>query len=166
LPRHKNQNIFLHPNYHGYTLDDAACERLLQAASDRGLIVQLALIMEDERTLHPLVRVPAVDARPLAGIVAKLPQLKLVLVNCFRTLRIDQSRALADTGQVYFEVSMLEGVGGIAKLLEAVPRERVLFGSYYPFFYLESALLKLRESPLDDATLRAITQANAARLLA
>jgi len=42
----------------------------------------------------------------------------------------------------------------------------VLFGSYYPFFYFESALLKLQESDLDEASRRAIREHNARQLIA
>jgi predicted TIM-barrel fold metal-dependent hydrolase len=60
---------------------------------------------------------------------------------------------------------MQEGVGGITTLLEHAPLDRVLFGSHFPFFYLESALLKLRESELAQFQLDAITHLNASQLL-
>ena len=59
----------------------------------------------------------------------------------------------------------MEGVGGVANLLKQVPAERVVFGSYAPFFYFESALLKLKESVLSDAQARAIRAGNARKLL-
>jgi predicted TIM-barrel fold metal-dependent hydrolase len=42
----------------------------------------------------------------------------------------------------------------------------VLFGSHAPFFYFEAAPLKLQESDLHGATLRAVAELNARRLLA
>ena len=65
---------------------------------------------------------------------------------------------------MYVEIAMHEGVGGIAQLLKRVPLERTLFGSYFPFFIFEAALLKLRESELTAAQRNAITNANAKRL--
>jgi predicted TIM-barrel fold metal-dependent hydrolase len=41
----------------------------------------------------------------------------------------------------------------------------VLFGSYYPYFDFESALLKMRESGLDETTQKAIFADNARRLV-
>jgi predicted TIM-barrel fold metal-dependent hydrolase len=60
---------------------------------------------------------------------------------------------------------MLESVGGVAKLLDHVPVDRVLFGSYAPFFYADSAHLKLRESDLNETELNAIRAGNAASIL-
>ncbi len=72
---------------------------------------------------------------------------------------------LSYTGEVYFDFARLEGVGGINRLLEAVPEDRVLFGSYFPFFYFESALLKLKEAALTESQQEAILEGNAALLL-
>jgi uncharacterized protein len=46
-----------------------------------------------------------------------------------------------------------------------VPADRVLFGSYAPFFYFESALLKLKESGLSQSELAPIRRKNACKLL-
>jgi uncharacterized protein len=162
---HRMPGIRLHPNYHGYKLDDPDFRRLLRMAAERGLIVQLALVMEDERMMHPLLRVEPVDTAPLADLVKQIPGLRLVLLNALRTLRAKPLLDLLAAGDVYVEISMLEGVGGIANLLAQVPVERVLFGSYAPLFYFESALLKLKESPLTEEQRRAIRTSNAQRLL-
>ena len=162
---HRMPGIRLHPNYHGYKLDDPLVAELFAIAAERELIVQLAVTMEDERTQHPLVQVPHVDLTPLVELAKKFPQLRVVLLNAFRSLRGELVDRLAATGQVYFEIAELEGVGGLAKLVQQVTAERVLFGSYYPFFYFESALLKLRESELGRIQLKAICEGNARRWL-
>lgn len=162
---HKMKGIRLHPNYHGYTLDTPVFANLLRRSAELGLLVQIALIMEDERTLHPLMRVPPVDVTPLPALLRELPQLQLMLVNAFRTLRLEEAKRLANAGNIVFEISMLEGVGGIHNLLQQIPVERILFGSHAPFFYFESAALKLKESVLTEEELGLIRGGNARKKL-
>ena len=163
---HSMRGIRLHPNYHGYRLDDPAFARLVRLAVQRRLVVQLALVLEDERMMHPRLRVEPVDPGPLAALARQTPGLRLVLINALRTLRGEPLRNLIAAGEIHVEISMLEGVGGVGELLGQVPADRILFGSHAPLFYFESVELKLRESRLTPALRRAICQGNARRLLA
>jgi predicted TIM-barrel fold metal-dependent hydrolase len=158
--------IRLHPNYHGYKLDDPAFARLLDLAGESGLIVQIAVAMEDERTQHALMRAPHVDAAPLLTVLPGRPKLRLELLNWFRGVKGTLLPKLAAAGQVYFDIATMEGVGGVASLLQQVPAERVVFGSHAPLFYFESAQLKLKESVLGQVELAAVSYGNARRLLA
>jgi predicted TIM-barrel fold metal-dependent hydrolase len=162
---HRMPGLRLHPNYHGYKLDDPDFVRLLRLAGERGLLVELTLIMEDQRMMHPLLRVEPTDAGPLVNLVKQIPGLRLVLLNALRTLRDQPLADLVAAGEVYVEISMLDGFVGVANLLSMVPPSRVLFGSYAPLFYFEAALLKLQESPFLDDELRSMRFENAGRLL-
>ena len=162
---HRMPGIRLHPNYHGYKLDDPDFARLLRLAAERRLIVQLVLLMEDERMMHPLLRVKPVETTPLAGLVGQTPGLRLVLLNALGKLSGLPLRELLQAGEVFVETSMLEGVGGLENMLEKVPVNRVLFGSYAPLFYFESARLKLKESRLTGEQLRSICHDNARKLV-
>jgi len=163
---HQMPGIRLHPNYHGYALDHPSFSRLLTAAAERKLIVQMAVLMEDARMMHPLLRVPPVDLAPLTAAVAKTAGLRLVLLNGLTTAsRSDKLYHLLDAGEVYVEIAMLEGVGGIESLLKDVPVERILFGSHAPSLYFESAVLKLQESALPAGPMNTISRENARRLL-
>ena len=161
---HHMPGIRLHPGYHGYKLDDPAFARLLRLAVQERLIVQLALCMEDERMMSPLLRAPAVAPAPLAGLAKQIGGLRLVLLNTRSPLGVAPLTALRGPAEVYLEIAMLEGVAAIERLLAAVPLARLCFGSHAPFYVFESALLKLQESALSDEQLRAVRHANAARL--
>lgn len=163
---HRMPGIRLHPNYHGYALDDPDFGRLLRMAGDRGLIVQLALIMEDRRMMHPLLQVEPTDAAPLPEVLKRNPGLRLVLLNGLRTLTARLLGQLMTAGEVYVDIAMLDGVHGVADLLTKAPANRVLFGSYAPLFTFEAAPLKLRETPLGEDVLKAVRFENARRLLA
>jgi len=156
--------IRLHPNYHGYNLSDPVFAELLRLARTRGLFVQLALCMEDERTQHPLMRVPPVDVTPLPDVVRNLNNPTMIVLNCYPQLKFDLKR-LASAGEIYFDLSMTEGVGGVARLVDQVAIERVLFGSHAPLFYYESAVLKMQESGLTEVQQQAIWRENALRLI-
>jgi predicted TIM-barrel fold metal-dependent hydrolase len=162
---HHMSGIRLHPTYHGYKLDDPDFARLLRLAAERGLIVQLALIMEDRRTMHPLLQVEPTDTKPLADLVKNTPGLRLLLLNSSTTLRGEPLLELVKGGEVYVDIAMLDGIGAIGNLLAQVPADRVLFGSHAPLFYFEASLLKLKESQLSEEQMRAICCDNARRLL-
>lgn len=162
---HDIRVLRIHPNYHGYDLSHPAFPELLKMSADEGLVLQIVLQMEDERTQHPLLQVPTLKTAGLAELLSQQPTAKVVLLNGMKSLRGAALTELIRAGQVFVEVSMLEGVGGIERLCDVIPVERILFGSHFPFFLLESAVLKLQESDLGSHRLAAITHQNAARLL-
>ena len=162
---HGMPGIRLLPNYHGYGIDSPDAISLLQMANDRKQIVQIAVRMEDPRTQHRLLSLPDVDLKPLIPILDGLPQLRVVVLNGLMSLSADVQTRLAQAGQVYFDIATLEGIGGMSRLMKAVPTDRILFGSHAPFFLWESADLKLKESALPEPMIHQICQTNANRLL-
>jgi uncharacterized protein len=165
---HRMPGIRVYPNYHSYTLDDPAFATLLSMASDRNLIVQIALSMEDTRTQLPLLQVPRVDPAPLAHFIPDMPQLRLVLLNLGGWGNDDANPnmvALRQANNVYFDIAMHEGVGGLARLIATTSPARVVFGSHYPFYYFESALLKVHSAGLPHDQELAVCERNAQTLL-
>ena len=162
---HRMPGIRLYPNYHRYPLDHPQFARLLALAAQRRLVVQLVVTLEDERMQHPLLQVPHVDVSPLSALLTNRPGLRLALLNWGRGVKIDQLTKLARAGQACFDIATVEGVGGVANLLSQIPFDRVVFGSYAPLFYFESALLRLKESPLTNSQLAAIRSTNAQHCL-
>ncbi|MBI4623587.1 MAG: amidohydrolase family protein [Verrucomicrobia bacterium] len=163
----KMPGIRLHPSYHGYDLKEPRFKRLLQMAAERGLVVQLVAVMEDERTQHPLVNAPAINTAPLAELVPAIPKLKLVILNSGRGIRGLSTRWLTETSRVYHDISWLEGSECIGDLFKDNPAaaNQTLFGSHAPLFQVESAVLKVRESELTPAQIQGISSVNARKLL-
>ena len=162
---HKMRGVRLHPNYHGYKLSDPIFAKLISAIAQRGLIVQLALSMEDARSQHPLLQVPIVDVAPLPDLLKPFPKLKIILLNSLQFLKGPLLLRLAAQEQISFDIATLEGVGGIQNLLAQVSAKKLLFGSHAPFFYFQSALLKIQESALPKADEDFILNRNAKLLL-
>jgi predicted TIM-barrel fold metal-dependent hydrolase len=157
--------IRLHPNYHGYKLDDPVFEAVLAKATQRKLFVQLPLTMEDDRTRHPRLSPPSVDAAPLAKLVGKVEGLRLILLNAGKAMSADQAADIVRAGDVLVDLAMVEGLEAVAKWVEAIGPDRLVLGSYAPFFYPESATLKLVESGLPESLLEKVRSANAAKML-
>jgi predicted TIM-barrel fold metal-dependent hydrolase len=162
---HGMPGIRLHPNYHSYDLNDPDFLKLLDLATSRKLVVQIAMTMEDERSQHPVCQVPHVTAGRLAEQLKQRPELHVVMLNAFRGSGGGSSGELGRLKNVWWEISMVEAVGGVKRLAERLGTDRVLFGSYAPVFIFESALFKLQESPLSESELRAITVDNAKKVL-
>jgi predicted TIM-barrel fold metal-dependent hydrolase len=165
VEQHRMTGVRLHPNYHGYGLDDPRTDDLLGQCVEHGLLVQVAVSMEDDRTQHPLMRAAAVDVRPLAKLLQKHSAAVVILLNALRSVRLEDLSGLMEAGRLFVEIATLEGVAGIEKLLKHVALERILFGSHFPFFYHEAATLKLQESELSGLQREAIMHGNAAKLL-
>ncbi len=171
--QYRMPGIRLYPAYHGYGLDHPELLRLLGSAARRGLLVQIAIRMEDERVHHPSVVAPVVSASPLPEVLVRVPEARVQLLNADTVFRSGHVRALIERTRTTFDIAAVEGDGGIGRLIAdahptyrgRVPVERLLFGTHAPFFPCESALMKLFESPLDRQQLDRIMFGNARRLL-
>lgn len=171
--RYGMRGIRLYPGYHGYGLDHPQFARLLGLASERGMLVQIALRMEDERVHYPALLATVVEAGPLVDVLKKIPKARVQLINSTTGLREERTRELIEQTSVTFDISSLEEDGGVGRLIEGtheryrtpVAVERLLFGTHAPFFPCESALFKLFESPFDLPQLKKLMRENAQREL-
>jgi predicted TIM-barrel fold metal-dependent hydrolase len=162
IEKHDMPGIRLHPNYHGYTLDDPRFGRLLELATAAGRFVQIAVAMEDTRTQHPMLRVPDVDIAPLPSLMRRIGQANVQILN-YRPLA-SQLEKLANVPGVYFDTARVDGTDGVPKLVGRVPHGRVMFGSHAPFLIPEAALIRVHESSeLGEESLRALLSENAAQ---
>jgi hypothetical protein len=136
----------------------------MQQAAERDLIVQLAVRMDDTRVQHHLMQVSDVDVEQLPRLIGEIPGLRLMLINALRVVLQPRIGRIVAAGNVHVEISMLEGLGCVGKLLETIPLERIHFGSHLQSFNIESAILKLRESKLTKEQHAAMTWRNANEL--
>jgi hypothetical protein len=159
---HGMQVIRLHPNYHGYTLDEPLFAEMLDAIIEAGLAIQIVAQMEDTRTQHPLVQAAPVDLKPLPDLLAARPKARVMVLNSNAAMI---TTALRGCDSLWLDSAMIEGVGGLENTLKAWPLEKLCLGTHAPFFYPESSLLKLVESELSDAQMVSITVGNAKAFL-
>ncbi len=160
---HKMPGIRLHPNYHGYSLDDPRFERLMRLAAKREIVVQLATTMEDGRTQHRMLQVADVDLAPLPDLVKRVPGTRLVVLNHKGTG--PEFMQLLKIPGVYFDMSRVNATDGVARIIRTLPTGRIVFGTHAPFLIYESAMIKVDESNLTEDETTSILHRNATRLI-
>ena len=89
-----------------------------------------------------------------------------MVLNADHLHDVELLQRMLAAGDVWFDFSMVEGVGGVGRPAQRVSIQRMLFGSHYPLYYFESALLKVQEAGFTEAERTAVLEGNARRLLA
>lgn len=157
--------VKIHPNYHCYNLTDVAARDLIKVAGEAGLSVIIQMRIHDTRSHHPLMQVPDVSITDIIAVAQALPEVKIVLGGVKwgeATLQAANIKALPN---VWLDISQIEIVDGLRRLIDVYGTERILFGTHAPFFYVRSAVIKLDEAQLSDEEREAITRRNAEELL-
>lgn len=173
---HKMPGIRIYPGYQYSPLTSPEFSRLIAAAGDRGMIVQIVGDMEDPRVHHPSFTAIDLDADALVAALKASPRTKVQLVHATDQLKGKKRTKVVDETQAVFDISRFEGNGILARVLGAdeplgslpdgrVPADRLLFGSHAPFFPVETSVIRLFESPLGLPQMEAIMEGNARRLL-
>jgi predicted TIM-barrel fold metal-dependent hydrolase len=170
---HKMPGLRIYPGYQPFDLDHPGMENLVKMTSERGLVLQVVFGMEDPRVHHPIINVGPVSYTALLKAVKGTPNAKVQLLHFDGAIRGEGLAQFLKQTNAVMDISRLEGNGAVGRVLGAVqgsspapvPVERILFGSHAPYFPLETAILKLIESPLDAQQLKTIMQDNARRLL-
>lgn len=162
---HGMKGVRLLPGYHDYTLEDARFRQLLSLLSDKKMLLQIAVRLEDPRTQHRLLMTKDVELKPLLPMLSDFSKLPIVLLNAVSSSSVELHGQLAVAGKVYFDIATLEGLAGLERQVQSLPAERLLFGSHSPFFAFDSAKLKLQESELPAPAREQITHLNAVRIL-
>jgi len=170
---HKMPGLRIYPGYQPFDLDHPGMQRLVKMTSERGLILQVVFGMEDPRVYHPIINVRPVTFGPLVTAIQSTPNAKVQLLHFAAPTSGYAVAQFMTKPNTFIDISRLEGNGAIGRMIGTikglpsarVPVERIVFGSHAPYFPVETALLKLIESPLDAAQLDAIMEGNARRLL-
>ena len=162
---HDMPGVRIFPGYHGYTLAEPRFAEFMDAVQEHGQILQIVITIEDVRVQHSRLQATPVDLQPLPELLASRPRLKVMLLNWNRALNVSVVPALASAGRVWIDIATQESVAGVSSLLKQVPAKAVVFGSHAPYYYFESAWLKLKESEISPGDLKLIQAENASRIM-
>ena len=162
------RGVRLYPAWHNYRLGDACCNELVKAATERGLLVSIPMRAVDSRQRHWLVEVPDLAASDLAALVARHPQARFILAEGIGFTGSPLGQAEGGLpGNYLLEISRLSALltSEIRRLLDAVGRQRLAFGTGMCLKYPDPALLKLEVLQATRAEKESLRWRNAARWL-
>lgn len=157
----------LYPNWHRYRLSDPACLDLVDAATERGMIVSIPFRVEDPRQRSWLVDVPDLAMGDVAALVAARPKARFLLLNGLGYARSPLGRKGALPANYLVEFSRIDPLlsDELADLIAALGPDRLAFGTGMPFSEPEPALLKLEVLDVDAEARAKIAGRNAAEWL-
>lgn len=157
--------IRLHPQYHGYTLDDPRFASLLQLAATSGLVVQLVAWMEDEKHRWLSPRQSEAELKPLRSVLAQVSNLKLVIANCRASIDTLGLREASPKNQYYYDFGRLNNTSELRKTATRRSADRFVFGSGAPLHDAARTRLILSNADLNADERTMIANRNATKLL-
>jgi uncharacterized protein len=163
---HHMPGVRLHPNYHGYTLDDPRFAEVLKLAVQRRLIVQLVARLD--RSRHRLLSPPTaeVDLTPLPKLAANTLIPTIVLAGGCPTGNGGSLRDVAAIRSVSFEIDVSSSASEVRSLVERLTPQRVILGSTAPLGDSAKLNTVLSGAKLSSPDARSVAAGNAEMLLA
>lgn len=169
------RGVRLIPQYHGYDLDDPEAIRAAAACAERGLPVLLAQRIEDPRQRHHLDLGRVLSLNKAAALLQTVPELTLIITNARGLATSDLVRNPdLHTRRWYVDLSLAEvhyqlhrsvsEMSDLARMIEQVGPDHLLFGTHLPFSYGASALVKLETLPVTEAERDKISYRTSAEL--
>jgi hypothetical protein len=151
--------IKLYPNYHRYNLDDNDAIRLITSAGERDITIIVQLRVQDTRAQNPLCIVSDVD---IANVIKAAGMMKTrFVIGGIKWNEAQNMTKQTNLPNVWMEISNIEYVDVLRRLINLYGTNQILFGTHAPFFVIRSAILKLKEACLTEHEHNSITNLNA-----
>lgn len=158
------KGVRLYPKWHHYALTDACCLELIDAATERGMLISIPLRVEDYRQRSWLVDVKDLTLAEIVPLVKAKPKARFVLLNGAGYPGSPLGNAKGGLPANYWiEISRLSAVMGkeITKLAGELGADRLLFGTGMPFNSPDPALVKMEIVGLGESDKEKIRWKNA-----
>lgn len=151
------------PNYHSYSLEHPDVGELAVMARELDVPLCIQVRMMDERTHHPLMKVPAVPTAQIAELAKQHPYTRFLVCGVY----MSELKPLNEAPNVWCEISHVEASQSLVVATRSFPWQRLAFGSHSPFLYFEgvSQKLEVETGSLSSEQIDAIRQFNAQCLL-
>jgi predicted TIM-barrel fold metal-dependent hydrolase len=158
----------LYPKWHNYGFSDPCCRELVNAATERGMIISIPVRVEDNRERSWLLNIPDVPLEEIVELVKAHSKARFILLNGIGFTGCPLGRKNNSLPSNYaIELSRLSAVlaNEIGQLVANLGAERVMFGTGMPFNYPDPALVKLEVLDAGEPDKERIRYQNAASWL-
>ena len=154
--------VAVYPGYHGYSVLSEGFTELACTLENRNIALIVVVREEDERGHNKFCQIPSVPVKEINELGKNEPKLNIICLNCyFHELKI----LLSNATNINADIAFAETLNTIKSILQVVGHEQIVFGSHTPFLYTVSALMKLKDSDVDERVFRSIATENAKRIL-
>jgi len=154
----------LYPKWHNYELSSSCCRQLVDAATERDMVISIPIRVEDNRQRSWLLNVPDVPLEEIVELVKAHPKARFILLNGIGYTRCPLGRKDNGLPSNYaIGLSRLSAVlaNELGQLITNLGAERVMFGTGMPFNYPDPALVKLEVLNASEADKKKIRSQNA-----
>ncbi len=162
------KGLRLYPKWHNYSLSSPSCRELIQAATERGMVISIPIRVEDNRERSWLLNVPDVPLDEIVELVKAYPKSRFLLLNGLGYTGSPLGRKNNGLPSNYaIEISRLSALlaNEIAQLIANLGADRLMFGTGMPFNYPDPALVKLEVMGASESDKEKILAQNAAAWL-
>jgi predicted TIM-barrel fold metal-dependent hydrolase len=154
------RGVKITPNYHNYTLDSPSITALARRCAMQRIALCIQVRMVDERSHHPLMKVPAVPPAAVAEFAGRHDSLPMLVCGAYMS-ELAAYRAYAN---VSAELSFVESGWLLRDALGFLGGDRLLLGTHAPLHTAAAGVAKLSSDELDDETYARISRRNFERI--
>jgi hypothetical protein len=148
------------PNYHRYSLLDRPGAELAAAITSLGLTLCIQIRMQDERSHHSLMNVPAVPIDEIVEFAHGVAEVEILVCGAYNA---DLPR-LATAPNLHAELSFVESGNTLPNALNAMDGNHLLFATHTPIHDPVPGIAKLWGDDIAEMTVQSVSTGNATRL--
>jgi len=157
--------VKIYPNYHGYNPDCEEVVKMINICAEYDLTLMIQTRVMDERGHHPVMLVRDVEMEGILDVIEKGKNVPVVICARNYIYTEEKINRIIERPQTYVETSFMELALNHISTLNQVRcnlnynYDRLLFGTHYPFFYMQANIVKL--DALEDDAYKQVTELNA-----
>ncbi len=153
------------PAFHALAPAGTEMHELARACGDAGMLLMMAVRLEDARQRHPRDTAPELSGADLRGLLRCDDRLRLLVTHADRALihEVHFGSTTTEASRVWWDISWLWGPPEehLARLVHEIGTDRLVFGTGQPLRLPESGVARLELTDLDDVAVSAIGSGNA-----